>query len=72
MPSEYAAPQAIGVLRSRIEKLVTEHIATIERSILAWYDNLTGKYGTNLRELAAHRDGAAVRLEEYLTELGYG
>ena len=51
MPPADAPAQAIGVLRSRIEKLVVDHFATIERSTFAWYDNLVNKYGTTLGEL---------------------
>ena len=72
MPPSDAPAQAIGVLRDRIEKLVTDHFATIERSILAWHDNLADKYGVTLRDLETQRDNAATRLEEHLKELGYG
>ena len=72
MPAADAPTQAIGVLRSRIEKLVVAHTATIERSILAWYDNLTDKYGIALRQLETERDTAAARLNQHLKELGYG
>ena len=48
MPPADAPTEAIGVLRSRIEKLVADHFAKIERSTLAWYDNLVDKYGTTL------------------------
>ena len=71
MPPADAPTQAIGVLRSRIEKLVAGHFATIERSILVWYDNLANKYGTNLRQLETERDNAAARLDQHLKELGY-
>ena len=72
MPPADAPAEAIGVLRGRIEKLVADHFAAIERSTLAWYDNLVNKYGTTLRDLNAKRDAAAIRLEGHLTELGYG
>ena len=71
MPLANAPATALGVLRCRIEKLVTEHITTIERSILTWYDNLADKYGTTLRELETQRDTAGVRLNQHLKELGY-
>ena len=71
-PPADALPQAIDVLRSRIEKLVVDHFADIERSTLAWYDNLLHKYGITLRDLEAERDVAAARLEKHLKELGYG
>ena len=60
------------MLRSRIDKLVADHFADIERSALAWYENLVNKYGTTLRELEAEREAAAARLEKHLRELGYG
>ena len=51
MPPVDAPAEAIRVLRSRIERLEADHIATIERRILTWYDNLADKYGTPLRQL---------------------
>ena len=72
MPHADAPTQAIDALRSRIEKLVADQTKTTERSILAWYDNLADKYGTNLHELEAQRDSAAARLDQHLKELGYG
>ena len=68
---EDAPTLAIGVLRSRIEKLVADHFGTIERSTLAWYDKVVNKYGTTLRELEAQRDAATARLDQHLKELGY-
>ena len=71
--SESEAPgKAIGVLRSRMEKLVADHFAHTERNTIAWYDKLANKYGTTLRDLEAERDAAAARLEKHLKELGYG
>ena len=72
MPTADAPAKAIGILRSRIEKLVADHSATVERSALAWYDNLASKYGTTLRQLEAHRDAATTSLNQHLKELGYG
>lgn len=72
MPPADAPAKAIGVLRSRTEKLVTDHFSTIERNALAWYDNLVGKYGTTLHELEAQRDTSAVLLNQHLKDLGYG
>ena len=72
MPPAEALPRAIDVLRSRIDKLVADHFANIERSALAWYDNIVDKYGTTLRDLEAERDAAAARLQRHLKELGYG
>ena len=70
-PPADAPTEAIGVLGSRIEKLVADHFDGIERGTIAWYDNLVKKYGTTLRDLEAERDEAAARLEKYLKELGY-
>ena len=67
-----APSHTISVLRSRIQSLVAEHFANIERSTLDWYDNLVNKYGTTLLHLEAERDAAADRLEKHLKELGYG
>ena len=70
-PAE-APAKSIEVLRSRIEKLVADHFADIERSTLAWYDNLVSKYGTTLRHLKSERDTATARLDKHLKRLGYG
>ena len=72
MPPVDAPTQAIGVLRSRIEKHVADHITTIERTTLTWYNNLANKYGTTLRQLEDERDTATARLNQHLKELGYG
>ena len=69
-PAE-APAEAIGVLRIRIEKLVADHFTDIERSTLAWYDNLVNKYGATLRQLESERDAASARLDQHLQELGY-
>ena len=62
---------AIDVLRGRIEKQVVDHCSAIERTALAWYDNLVNKYGTTLRQLEAQRDAASTRLDQHLKRLGY-
>ena len=72
MAPDEAPAKAIGVLRSRIEKLVADHFADIERNTLAWYDNLVNKYGFTLRQLESERDEAAARLAKHLKRLGYG
>jgi len=72
MPPTEAPTQAIRVLRNRVEQHLADHFATIERSVLAWYDNLAGKYGITLLDFEAQRDTAAARLNQYLKELGYG
>ena len=67
-----AAPtHAIGEFRSRIERLVADHFAEIQRNALSWYDNLTNKYGTSLQNLEAERDAAVTRLKNHLREIGY-
>ena len=71
MPEAGAPAQAIGVLRSRIEKLVAAYFADIERSTRAWYDNLASKYGATLCQLESERDQAAARLDKHLKRLGY-
>ncbi|MDE0268660.1 MAG: class I SAM-dependent DNA methyltransferase [Acidimicrobiaceae bacterium] len=67
-----APTEAIGVLRGRIEKLVDDHFAEIQRKTDAWYNNLIDKYGTTLGEFEAERDAATARLQEHLERLGYG
>ena len=62
---------AIGVLRKRFDELMAAHFAFVERGILAWYDNLSSKYGATLAQLEAERDLAAAHLEEHLGKLGY-
>ena len=71
MPAADALAQAIGVLHSRIDRLVADHFADIERCVLAWYDNLVNKYGITLRQLESERDNAAARIEKHLKRLGY-
>ena len=72
MPPADAPAQAIGVLRSRIDKYMADHFADIERSTLAWYDNLVNKYGATLCQLESERDEAAARLDKHFKRLGYG
>ena len=72
MAAADAPAEVIGVFRSRIKKLVADHFADIERSTLAWYENLVDKYGTTLRQLEAERGAAAARLNKHLKRLGYG
>lgn len=67
-----APDEVIGVFQTRIEALVIAYFADIERTALAWYDNLVVKYGTSLRDLESQRDTAAARLDTHLKELGYG
>ena len=71
MPASDAPAAAIGVLQERFERLMSDHFATIERSVLTWYDTLTEKYGTTLRDLEAARDAANDRLNRHLKILGY-
>jgi len=72
MPPADAPVKAIGVLRSRIEKLVTDHFATVERSALAWYDRIASKYGKTLKDFESERETAAACLTKQLEKLGYG
>ena len=72
MASGDAPNMAIGVLRARIEKLLTDQSSAIERSAFAWYNSLVDKYGTTLRDLESQRDNASARLDQHLKELGYG
>ncbi|MYA16844.1 MAG: SAM-dependent DNA methyltransferase, partial [Gammaproteobacteria bacterium] len=70
LPTE-APAHAIEVLRSRIEDLVADHFADLQRSTLAWYDNLASKYGPTLHELEVERELTVSRLQMHLEELGY-
>ena len=72
MLSAGAPSPAIGVLRSRFERLAADHFAAIERDAVTCYDSLVAKYGTTLRSLEAERDKAAARIEAHLEQLGYG
>ena len=71
MPPVRAPSKVVGVLCSRIGKLMADHFADVERSTLAWYDELVTKYGTTLQRLEAERDEATALLEKHLTALGY-
>lgn len=67
-----ARSKAIGELRDRLEKLVTDHFAELERSVTSWYDNLVKKYGTTLKDLEEKRRAATAHLAKHLKRLGYG
>ena len=67
-----ATDLATGELRERVEQLVNDHYADLERRITGWHVHLARKYGTTLRRLDAERDEAAARLDTHLRELGYG
>ncbi len=67
-----ALVKAIGELLRRVEKLVADHFAEVERSVVDWYDNLVNKYGTTLESLETERDTATAWLDKHLKELGYG
>ncbi len=58
-------------LRSRIDRLVAEHYADMQRRTTSCYDNLADKYAITLHQLEAARDNAAARLAQHLQELGY-
>ncbi|MCY3849706.1 MAG: hypothetical protein OXF75_02750 [Acidimicrobiaceae bacterium] len=71
MKPEDAPAKVIGVLNNRLEALVDDHYAVIERTALAWYDNLIAKYGTTLGDLETERDDATARLQKHLRDLDY-
>ena len=66
-----APAEVIGVLRSRIEKLVADHFADIERSTLAWYDNLVNKYATTIRQLEPTSLTSSRRLPNFASRSTY-
>ncbi|MDE0643325.1 MAG: class I SAM-dependent DNA methyltransferase [bacterium] len=72
MTEEEATPLAINELSARVENLVADHYAEVERQVQAWYDNLVKKYGTPLFDLEAERDKAQETLKTHLKRLGYG
>ncbi|MXX65036.1 MAG: N-6 DNA methylase, partial [Acidimicrobiia bacterium] len=72
MTEEEATTLAINELRGRVEKLIADHYAEVERQVQAWYDNLVNKYGETLSHLEAARDKAQETLKTHLKRLGYG
>ena len=66
-----APPLVFGIFRGRIETLISDLFAEVERDVIAWYDDLVDKYGTTLPDLEASRDAAAARLAIHLERLGY-
>ncbi|MCY4517834.1 MAG: class I SAM-dependent DNA methyltransferase [Acidimicrobiaceae bacterium] len=66
-----APDEVIGVLRSRLEQLVIDHYATVERDSVTWYDNLVRKYGRTLHQLDAARIAPTAALRTHLIQLGY-
>jgi type I restriction enzyme M protein len=67
-----ATGMVIGELRSRIERMLGDYSAGVEREVIAWHYNLAEKYGTTLKQLESSRTAASTRLDEHLKELGYG
>ena len=72
MSAAAATDVVTGELRSRIQRLLVDHYAGIERQVIAWHDKLANKYSVTLRQLEATRDEAAAHLDKHLRELGYG
>ena len=58
-------------LGDRIERLVDDHSADVQRRITAWHDNLADKYAVTLHQLEDARDDASARLAQHLKALGY-
>jgi type I restriction enzyme M protein len=58
-------------LQSRIELLVRDHYADLQRRATTWYENLAEKYAVTLRELEAAHHDASARLAQHLKDLGY-
>lgn len=58
-------------LGDRIEQLVDDHSADVQRRITAWHDNLADKYAVTLHQLEDARDDASARLAQHLKALGY-
>jgi type I restriction enzyme M protein len=71
MTDDDAFDRVSGELRSRIDKLVDDHYADIQRRVTAWHDNLVDKYAVTLHQLETARDDASARLAQHLKELGY-
>ena len=72
MNAAAATDVVMDELRSRVQRLLNDNYANLERQVIAWHDNLVDKYGTTLREFEGARDDAAARLDWHLQELGYG
>jgi type I restriction enzyme M protein len=72
LSDETATAMVIRELRHRIDRHLSDYAAVVERQTNAWYDNLSDKYGSTLRQLEATRDEAAARLNKHLRDLGYG
>ena len=71
MNPEEAPAKALSVLNDRLEALVADHYADMERRSLAWYENLVAKYAETVTDLQAERDNAAACLQNHLERLGY-
>ncbi len=55
-------------ITTELERYVTAHRQQVIATVENWWD----KYRVNFREIEAKRDEAAARLDEFLTQLGYG
>jgi type I restriction enzyme M protein len=72
MNDEAATDLVIGEIRARVDRLLDDHYADLERQVIAWNDHLADKYGITLRQLETTRREATDRLDGLLEGLGYG
>ena len=71
MTADEAFARVTTELHGRIERLVDDHYAEIQRRTTAWHDTLADKYAITLHQLEAARDDASACLAQHLKELGY-
>ncbi len=71
MTDDDAFERVSAALHGRIERLVDDHSADLQRRLTAWHDNVADKYAITLHQLEAARDDASARVAQHLKELGY-
>ncbi|OIP44088.1 MAG: restriction endonuclease subunit M [Deltaproteobacteria bacterium CG2_30_63_29] len=73
--AEVDGPQAVelvlGILKGDLEEELERRVVAHRQKVVAAVERWWGKYRVTLRAIEAERDGAKVRLDGFLRELGY-
>ena len=62
----------LGILKADLEKELARYVVAHRQQVVVVIENTWDKYRVTLRDIEGERDEAKMRLNEFLTELGYG